>query len=490
MDKIADNSKKIKKDVKKEIGKQNAKNNARCVMMFVALYAITIGVECLKFLVLDKPADGTEWNRYFWVCFASQTMLMASFASYVFVARRVLIDNLKQLAVIMATVTIAYLLNVLIATFSYYYLFLALTAFTLVTLSDRKDVIVANIFTALQTFVLLYFNALSLGRSTSDHIVLISMTVIDIFFGMLASGLLAVNYRRTVFILMGTLLQTLAFGIVFVVSTAVVWDELSTDLILTGVCTYAPVFLALMLQPIYESVFGILSNSKLNELIDHSAPLIKRLIDEAPGTFNHCQAVASYAETCAIAIGENPNLAKACAYYHDIGKLGNPKYFSENQGATNLHDGLLPEVSAEIIRKHTTDGYELCKANRIPAEICEVTVQHHGTLPMAVFYYKAKNLTDSDVDEYDYCYHGQTPVGKIAAILMICDAAEAAIRSKGKISSEEVEKMVGNIIADRIAKKQFDNCTITLKDLNVIKNTIVDIYGGHVHKRVKYPSGS
>jgi putative nucleotidyltransferase with HDIG domain len=288
---------------------------------------------------------------------------------------------------------------------------------------------------------------------------------------------------------MGMMLESVALALIFVVAINFSYKALISDLVITIVCTYAPVLIALLLQPVFESSFNILSNQKLNELTDHNSPLIKRLINEAPGTFNHCLAVASYAELCAISIGENPHLAKACAYYHDIGKIENPKYFGENQSDVNYHDGLLPEVSAEIIRRHTTDGYELCDKYRIPAEIRNVTVQHHGTLPMAVFYYKAKKLTDSHVDTYDYEYHGTTPISKIAAIMMICDAAEAAIRASGKPTAEEVDKLITNIINDRIEKHQFDNCDITLKDLNTIKTTIINVYGGHVHSRVKYPSG-
>ena len=288
---------------------------------------------------------------------------------------------------------------------------------------------------------------------------------------------------------MGVILESVALALIFSVAINFSYESLISNWVITIICTYAPVLIALMLQPLFESTFNILTNPKLNELTDHSSPLIKRLITEASGTFNHCLAVASYAELCAIAIGENPHLAKACAYYHDVGKLENPKYFGENQGNVNYHDRLLPEVSAEIIRKHTTDGYELCNKYHIPAEIRDITIQHHGTLPMAVFYYKAKKLTDSDVDSYDYEYHGVTPVSKIAAIMMICDAAEAAIRASGKPTAEEVDKLITNIINDRISKHQFDNCDITLKDLNIIKNTIINVYGGHVHSRVKYPSG-
>ena len=204
-----------------------------------------------------------------------------------------------------------------------------------------------------------------------------------------------------------------------------------------------------------------------------------------------CLSVASLVEVCAMAIGEDALLAKACAYYHDMGKLTSPMYFIENQaGGANPHDNLLPEVSADILRRHTTYGYELCRENKIPEEISLVTIEHHGTLPMAVFYNKAMQLTDSDVDIEDYSYHGRKPTTKIAAILMICDAAEAAIRSMGKPPAEQVDKVLTSIISDRINRHQFDDCSITMQDLNTIKATIKSAYGGIIHSRVQYPEGN
>ena len=256
-----------------------------------------------------------------------------------------------------------------------------------------------------------------------------------------------------------------------------------------SISAFGPVLVGMLLQPIFESIFNIITNTKLNELIDNNAPLIKMLINDALGTFNHSLAVASFAEVCALRIGENPYLAKACAYYHDVGKTKNPTFFTENQSGYNPHDELLPEVSAKILRAHTTDGFELCKKYRIPIEVAAVTVQHHGTLPMAVFYAKAKKLTDGEVDIREYSYHGQTPVTKIAAIIMICDACEAALRSRNKPTAAEVDALVSGIINDRIARKQFDNCDITMRDLNVIKQTIIGLYGGVYHERISYPSG-
>ncbi|MDE7107246.1 MAG: HDIG domain-containing protein, partial [Clostridiales bacterium] len=253
-----------------------------------------------------------------------------------------------------------------------------------------------------------------------------------------------------------------------------------------GLSVAGEFLLTAVIVPLVEWIFNLTSDFKLMELINHKAPLIRRLSTEAPGTFNHCLAVANFAEICADAIGEDPYLARACAYYHDVGKLGNVEYFTENQAGYNPHDEILPEVSAEIIRKHTVDGYELCKKHHIPEEVAHITIEHHGTLPIMYFYNKAKSLTDGEVDMDEYRYYGEIPTGKMGAIIMICDSAEAAIRAMDNPTGDKVDKLLKGMIDDRLKQGQFDNCAITMKDLTAIRLAIVGAYGGLFHKRIKY----
>ena len=146
-------------------------------------------------------------------------------------------------------------------------------------------------------------------------------------------------------------------------------------------------------------------------------------------------------------------------------------------------------MSAEIIRKHTVDGYELCKKYRIPEEVARVTIEHHGTLPIMYFFNKAKSLTDGDVDMDEYRYYGEIPTGKIGAIIMICDSAEAAIRAMDNPTGEKVDKLLRGMIDERLKLGQFDNCEITMKDLTAIREAIVGAFGGLFHKRIKYNIG-
>lgn len=370
-----------------------------------------------------------------------------------------------------------------------YYMPLVFTAFLLITIVDKRDALMCNVVANLLVFVTVYFKQVltANGYLPMNYVILLGF---GLTMGSILTYYLSGAATRISFFIRSFIISAINVEIMYIVSLLWRGFDFATAALPLAIINFGQIIIAIALQPVFESIFGLLTNAKLRELTDHSAPLLKRLIAEAPGTFNHCLSVASLAEVCAVAIGESALLTKACAYYHDIGKLTGPMYFAENQAAgENPHDNMLPEVSADILRKHTTFGYELCRRYKIPQEIAEVTIQHHGTLPMIVFYNKAKQLTDSEVDIADYCYKGITPRTKIAAIIMICDASEAAIRSMGKPTADQVDKLVTTIIRDRIDLHQFDECDVTMKDLDVIRETIKSAYGGLVHSRVRYPEG-
>ena len=246
--------------------------------------------------------------------------------------------------------------------------------------------------------------------------------------------------------------------------------------------------LFIVLLPIFEGMFRKISCFKLAELTSHRAPLIKEMINKAPGTFKHSIVVSNIAEACAIAIEEDSLLARACAYYHDIGKLRRPEYFSENQiNGVNPHDDLTPELSTSIIKYHTVDGYQQLLKHRFPVEIANCCLEHHGTMPIIYFYNKAKQLTEGDVDIKQYSYAGPKPRTKINAIIMIADGCEAAVRVSKDRSFENVTEIVKKIINDRMKLGQFDDCEITLKELKIISETVINNLTGVYHKRVEYP---
>ena len=233
-------------------------------------------------------------------------------------------------------------------------------------------------------------------------------------------------------------------------------------------------------------MFSELTIFRLRELASEQAKLIKRLKKNAPGTYHHSMTVAQIAEACAQAIGEDSELARAAAYYHDVGKLKNPEMFTENQTDYNVHNELTPELSVDIIRSHTRDGANLIRKAHLPEFFADIAIQHHGTLPIKYFYAKALKMSDGELNIENYSYAGPTPTSKIAAIIMIADAAEAAARSLTNRSPEKVEELVRNIIEERLDLEQFDNCNITMSELTTIKLTVVSQLTGVYHSRVAY----
>ncbi len=247
----------------------------------------------------------------------------------------------------------------------------------------------------------------------------------------------------------------------------------------------------IILLPAFEGLFKKITCFKLSELTDHKAKLIRKLITQAPGTFNHSIIVSNIAEACATAIGEDALLARTCAYYHDVGKLRRPEFFKENQAdGINPHNDLTPELSANIIKSHTQDGYAFALKNRLPQAIADVCLQHHGTLPMLFFYDKAKKFTDGEVSLANYCYSGPKPQTKIAAIIMVADGAEAAVRSLKTRTRDTVTVAVKKIVSERMQLGQFDECELTIKEINIIIHTVINSLSGVYHDRIKYPKVS
>ncbi|WP_053075138.1 HD family phosphohydrolase [Ornithinibacillus californiensis] len=246
--------------------------------------------------------------------------------------------------------------------------------------------------------------------------------------------------------------------------------------------------LTIGLLPFFETGLGILSDIKLLQLSSPNQPLLKKILTEAPGTYHHSIMVANLSETACDAIGANGLLARVAAYYHDIGKTVRPHYFIENQlSIKNPHDVISPEQSAEIIIRHPYDGAELLKKNKMPKEIIDIAMQHHGTTLLKYFYYKEKE-TNKMVSEEDYRYPGPKPQTKEAAIISICDSVEAAVRSLKEPTEEKIDEIVSNIVNDRLMDGQLDDCPLTIKEVKIIHQTICEALKGIFHSRIQYPN--
>ena len=242
--------------------------------------------------------------------------------------------------------------------------------------------------------------------------------------------------------------------------------------------------------PIWENGFKIVTPLKLLELSNPNQPLLKKLLLEAPGTYHHSIVVGNLSERAAEAVGADPLLARVGSYYHDIGKLSRPYFFKENQlGLDNPHDKLQPSMSTLIITNHVKDGIALAKKYRIPKEIIDIIGEHHGDTAVMYFYHKAKqNEENIEVKIEDFRYPGPKPQTKEAAIVMLADSTEAAVRSIKEPSKKAIEEMIRNIIKGKLDDGQLDECNLTLKDLNTIANAFSATIMGIFHERIEYPA--
>ncbi|GKX30093.1 hypothetical protein SH1V18_25730 [Vallitalea longa] len=242
--------------------------------------------------------------------------------------------------------------------------------------------------------------------------------------------------------------------------------------------------------PLWETLFDVSTPLKLLELTNSDQKLIQRLLLEAPGTYHHSQMVSNLAQTAANDIGANALLARTGALYHDIGKLKNPMYFTENQDGVNPHDELDPVSSAKIIINHVGDGVKLATENHLPKAVRSIIREHQGDTLVKYFYFKAKESSDGfDVDEDDFRYAGPKPQTNEAAIIMLADCTEAYIRSlhESKRTLGNIEKCIEEIINSKFSEGQLSECNLKIKELPVIAGSFMKVYNGLYHERVKYP---
>ncbi|WP_234978424.1 HD family phosphohydrolase [Bacillus tuaregi] len=248
--------------------------------------------------------------------------------------------------------------------------------------------------------------------------------------------------------------------------------------------------LTIGLLPFFEAGFGILSTMRLIELSNPNHPLLKKILTETPGTYHHSVMVANLAESACETIGANGLLARVGAYYHDIGKTKRPQFFIENQlNIENPHDRIPPNMSKNIIIAHATDGAEMLRSHRMPREIVDIAEQHHGTTLLKYFYHKVKQ-SGAEVNEEEYRYPGPKAQTKESAIVGIADSVEAAVRSMTQPTPEQIEELVRKIIADRLQDNQFNECDITLKELDKVANALCETLKGIFHSRIEYPEMS
>jgi len=243
---------------------------------------------------------------------------------------------------------------------------------------------------------------------------------------------------------------------------------------------------------IFETIFGEITNFTLLELSDSSHPMLKRMVVEAPGSYHHSLIVSNLAEAAADAIDAHSLLVRVGAYYHDIGKMVKPEYFTENQMVVgNKHDDLEPSMSRLVIFNHVKEGIELAQKYHLNHRIIDFIPEHHGTSLMHFFYQKALAEDQPEgLDERDYRYPGPKPQSKETAIVLLADSVEGATRAMDEHTPQRIEDLVRKVINNKFIDGQLDECNLTLREIDTIASTFVRVLSAMYHGRVKYPEKS
>ncbi|GAA0362597.1 HD family phosphohydrolase [Bacillus horti] len=341
------------------------------------------------------------------------------------------------------------------------------------------------------SFVLALIAAIILNENVSS-LMDISYAIIAIFSGLAGAYFLGAGTRKTKILQAGFVVSIVTVVSVFTITmlqnVTVSWIELSQHLLFAFLNGILASVLTIGFMPFFEAAFTILSSSKLIELSNPNHPLLRKVLIEAPGTYHHSVMVANLAEAAAEAIGANGLLARVGAYYHDVGKTKRPHFFIENQmNMENPHDKIAPHLSKTIITAHGRDGAQMLKEHNLPKAIQDIAEQHHGDSLLKYFYHKAKQEADTEVTESEFRYPGPKAQFKESAIVGIVDSVEAAVRSMSKPSPERIDNLVRNIIRDRLEDGQFDECDITLKELDMIAKAVCETLQGIFHSRIEYP---
>jgi putative nucleotidyltransferase with HDIG domain len=316
--------------------------------------------------------------------------------------------------------------------------------------------------------------------------------------GVVAAGAVWRRERLHAYFVAGLMVALAQMAVVVAFQLAQRGEDLQQLLMIAAFCVVnglVSAMLAVGATYVLGRIFGITTTMQLLELANPTQPLLRRLLMEAPGTYHHSIMVGNLGERAAEEVGADPLLVRVGAYYHDIGKLKRPYFFVENQaGGENVHETLEPEVSADIVRAHVRDGVELCEQYGVPPTVRALIPQHHGTRLVSFFYDQAVDASretgQSTPDPARFRYPGPRPQSKEGAILMLADSVEAAARASRDHSAEAITTLVEKLVMGRVAEGQLDDCDLTLRDVQRIKDAFRAILVGMYHPRIEYPERS
>ena len=426
-------------------------------------------------LLNDMNLMGTSINIQL---YASLLALVVLMLLPVITYKRMMIKNYKitpkQLIMIYLVVIVLFILAYLIP--KEYYLILPVIAVPMILsmLTNHKIAVIITIPLAILLTIM-----------QSGDIIYMTMIVVG---GIVSIYLVKNTNNRLKFAATGIIVGVLNVFILLIVSliSNIQIQSLINDFTYVIVAGLISSIISLGLLPVFESLFSIVTPFKLLELSNPSKQLINRLLIEAPGTYHHSLMVGNLSEAGAKAIGANGLLARVGAYYHDVGKLKRPLFFSENQTEKeNPHDKMTPSLSTFVITNHTKDGFELAKKHKLPLVIRNIIKEHHGTTLVQYFYHKASQV--EEVNEKDFRYPGPRPTTKESAVVMLADTIEASIRSMNKETKGEIEGFIRKQIKEKLDDGQLALVDLTFKDIDDIADAFARVFSGYFHSRIQYP---
>ncbi|MDT0557592.1 HDIG domain-containing protein [Ichthyenterobacterium sp. W332] len=437
--------------------------------------------EILESLEAEYESQVWSESNYNWVIFAYTLLVALTLLMLLLFLRKyrpeVFLNNIK-VTFIFFNVLLMILLTVLIINYNSQYLYvvpLCILPLVLKAFFDARLGLFAHVLTVL----LLGF----IVPNSYEYMFL------QIIAGIVTILTVSELYKRAnLFISVGqiTLIYIIAYFAFFVIHEGNITTLKIETFGLFILCGLATLFVQPLIY-IYEKIFGLVSDVSLLELSDTNSKLLKQLSNEAPGTFHHSLNVANLAEACANEIGANSMLVRVGSLYHDIGKMKNPSFFTENQSHTlNPHDELSSIESAKIIIDHVINGIEIAKKNNLPDRIIDFIRTHHGTSLVYYFFMKEKS-NNENIDEELFRYRGPKPFSKETAILMMCDSVEAASKSLKEPTSTKIDAFVESILDKQMSEGQFLNANITFKEIELIKKVLKKKLANIFHLRIEYP---
>jgi len=427
--------------------------------------------------------DGLDY----WLIGGVALLIMVLFGGiiiYIYVFERQLLWDVRTLLLMGVINVLVVCLSLLLRELSVYFMPVSLGVFLIAQLIKPRLALIVNISQAIMVSLLA-----STGNSMFS-MAMFSVVISSVVSCSVVVAIIRKRQARTSILIAGLLIGLVnlatTFAMGFISSTSL--NSVAVNALWSFASGILSAVLCIGFQPLLEWVFNLVTTSKLMELSSPNQPLMRRLMIEAPGTYQHSMIVANLAEAACTAVGANALLARVGAYYHDVGKLMRPMYFTENQRGDNPHDRTDPRVSSAILTAHTREGMQLARKARLPGAVLDIVRQHHGNTPTMYFYAKAqKQDGEENVNITDFRYEGPRPQTREAAIVMLADTLEAASRSMQNPTREKLDELIRKLVRGKMDDGQLDECPLTIRDLALCCDAFLTSLSGAFHQRIEYP---